>query len=453
MEIKNIGILIVMLVLISSIVAAVEIVPRGTSVEIRHSANWDINEVDNYLVNQNPDPAEPGGYVELRFKAENIGADYAKDVLFELLPSYPFTLDKGMSAIRKAGELHMSQVGEEAFMLYYKLRVDKDAVEGNNPIKLRYTNDGGITWAQVEFDVRVQTHDAILNVVSVESSPSEVTPGATTILTITLENMADSLLKDIKVNLGILIKTTTTTAVITSELPFSPLGSTNEKFIEYINAHESKNISFKLITDADASSKVYKLPLIIEYSDELGENYIKEYYTSLIIGEYPDLVTSIDSSEIVSDGDVGVVSLKFTNKGSSDIKFLYVELMQSGKYEIISPAAVYVGNIDSDDYETVDFKIYVKGTRDKMIQLPLRLDYRDANNKGFKKDVILNMRLYSSSEAKKYGLVSGGGSSGKFILFLLIVGGIWYYIRKKKGKKDPKIISKIKEIVKKKLKR
>ncbi|TKJ17601.1 hypothetical protein CEE44_03645 [Candidatus Woesearchaeota archaeon B3_Woes] len=453
MEIKKIGILIVIFVLISSFVAGVEIVPRGDSIEIRHTANWDINEVDNYLVNQNPDPAEPGGYVELRFKVENIGADYANDVMFELVPTYPFTLDRGMSAIRKAGEMHMSQVGEEAFMLYYKLRVDKDAVEGDNPIKLKYTNDGGFTWVQVEFDVRIQTHDAVLNVESVESDPEEVTPGSTITLTVNLENMADSLLKDVRVNLGILTKTTTTTSVITDELPFTPIGSTNEKFIENIGAHESKDISFKLIADADASSKVYKLPLVIEYSDGLGTNYTKTYYTSLIIGERPDLVTSIDSSEIVSAGEVGVVSLKFTNKGSSDIKFLYVELMQSEKYDIISPAAVYVGNIDSDDYESVDFNLYVKRTRDRMVQLPLRLDYRDANNKVFKKDVILNMKLYSSSEAKKYGLKESNGFFGKFILFLLIAGGVWYYRRKKKGKKDPKIVSRIKEIVKEKLKR
>ena len=53
------------------------------------------------FVNQEPDPAEPGKYVDVRFKFENNGSDQAKDVVIELLPEYPFSLDPGKSAIKK----------------------------------------------------------------------------------------------------------------------------------------------------------------------------------------------------------------------------------------------------------------------------------------------------------------------------------------------------------------
>ena len=76
--------------------------------------------------------------------------------------------------------------------------------------------------------------------------------------------MADSLLKDIKVNLGVLIKTITSTTLTISEIPFTPIGSTNEKTIKQIDSHEVKNVSFNLIADPDASSAVYKLPITIE---------------------------------------------------------------------------------------------------------------------------------------------------------------------------------------------
>jgi len=44
------------------------------------------------FVSQTPDPVEPGKVVEIRWKIENIGSAAAEDVMFELLPEYPFSL-------------------------------------------------------------------------------------------------------------------------------------------------------------------------------------------------------------------------------------------------------------------------------------------------------------------------------------------------------------------------
>jgi hypothetical protein len=432
-NIKKILPMLLIIVLMSSIVYAV-VVPRGDSVQIRDTNNWDTYTDNTYLINQNPDPCEPGGFVEIRFKIENVGGDYAKDLVFEIVPRYPFSIFPGESTIKKIGDLHMSQVGDEAYMVYYKLRVDKDAVEGNNPIKIRYSTNGGLVYSSKEFDVRIQTNDAILNINSVETNPKEIYQGQKSTLTINLENMADSLLKNVKVNLEVYSSVVTTTSIITSELPFTPLGSTNEKIIENIDAGESVNVTFDLIADADAVSKIYKLPIKIEYSDELAKNYSKTYYTSVIVGSPPDLISSVDSSEIIVPKSGGIVSIKFTNKGSSDVKFLYVELMQNSNYEIISSAGIYVGNIDSDDYETADFKIFVKSD-DTNIQLPLKLEYKDANNKEFVSNEIINLKLYSSKTAKKYGLIAESSSSKIFIFIVLGVGGFFLYRRWKKKKK------------------
>lgn len=417
-NIKEIGLFLVILILFCETAVAL-IVPRGDSVEVS-------------LTSQTPDPVEPGGYVELRFKVENIGAEYAKDVVFELLEGYPFSLDQGVSAKREVGDMYMYQAGEEAYVLYYKVRVDKDAIDGDNEVKLRFSTDDGYTWSRENFDIRVQTSQPVLSVNSVILEPDQIAPGKTSDITIILENKADSLLRNIKVNLGVLTKTTTTTTVTTTELPLTPVGSSNEKMIDSISPHKTKNVTFKLIADADATSKIYKLPLNLEYSDILGTNYSKTYYTSVIVGEEPELVVSIESSEIISSGKAGTVSLRFTNKGSSDLKFVYAELMQSEKYDMISSPGVYVGNIDSDDYESADFDLYVKRTRDKIVQLPLRIEYRDSNNKEFKKDLILKLNLYSSSTAKKYGLVASSSPIYSILLILIILFLLRWYIKRKK---------------------
>ena len=115
--------------------------------------------------------------------------------------------------------------------------------------------------------------------------------------------------------------------------------------------------------------------------------------------------------------------------------FVNVKLDKSDKYRVISPSEVYIGNIDSDDYETADFKLYIERTSDKKIVLPLAVEYKDANNKNYKSIVNLELPLYSSSEAKKLGLAEGNGKSGWIILIVLAVAGFFGYRYWKKRRK------------------
>lgn len=89
------------------------------------------------FVSQDPYQAEPGGYVDLLFKVENFGTKNAENVVYELLQEYPFSLDPGLNATRELGTI--TTTNENAYLVKYKVRVDKDAVKGDNEITLRYT--------------------------------------------------------------------------------------------------------------------------------------------------------------------------------------------------------------------------------------------------------------------------------------------------------------------------
>ena len=95
------------------------------------------------IVNQMPDPAEPGNYVEMRFKIENIGTLNLNNVKFELVPKYPFYFDNLYYANQTVSSIWGGQSIKEngsqtGVILYYKLRVDNNAVAGNNEIELKY---------------------------------------------------------------------------------------------------------------------------------------------------------------------------------------------------------------------------------------------------------------------------------------------------------------------------
>lgn len=377
---------------------------------------------------QDPDPVEPGKEVEASFKIENNGTT-ANNVIFEIVPEYPFSLVPGESASNSVGTIGTSQDGKQNVIVRYRLKVAQDAVDDNHKIKVRWKTEGFDSWIMLEnLRIKVQSHDAIISVDNFITEPSVVEPGSKAKLTILLKNYATSFLKDVKIAFDLGKSGDEAT-------PFSPIGSTNEKVLSYMEPQSTKSIEFEFLVDPDAASKSYKIPLIIRYSDALNKNYNRSNIATIIVGGEPDVSIYIDSSTVYKSKSAGEITVKIVNKGLPDMKFVNVRLANSSKYRVISPSEVYIGNIDSDDYETADFKLYIERASDKKIILPLAVEYKDANNKNYKNVVNLELPLYSSSEAKKLGLTEGNGSFKWVVLIILAVAGFFGYRMWKKRRK------------------
>ena len=120
------------------------------------------------------------------------------------------------------------------------------------------------------------------------------------------------------------------------------------------------------------------------------------------------------------------------NTGVSSVKFASLELKKSQDYEILSNPIIYLGNIDSDDYETADFNIYSNKEDPK---LSFELNYKDEFNKEYTKSGDLIVNTYSHEDAKKYGFVQRKNNSWIFlVIFVLIVGGLFWFKKHKKKK-------------------
>jgi|TARA_B100001971_G_C18256490_1_gene582623 hypothetical protein len=375
------------------------------------------------MVNQEPDPAEPGGYVDVRFKFDNEGDEEARAIEVEVLQEYPFSLDPGRDAIQNIGTLQSRQEGDVGAIVKYRLRVAENAVEGENELKIRYRIDGGVWVTPEEFMVDVRTNDAILAVDSVSTGRKSLEPGSTSIIKIKLSNKADSVLKDIKVTLGL------------GGLPLLPVDSTNEKSIYQIDAKQDYEIGFNILANPDAESGVYPVSLKVAYSDELGNSYFNNGTIGIVIGAKPDLSITLDDSEIYESGKSGEVVVKIVNKGVTGIKLMNMRLIASDNYRILSNSEVYIGNIDSDDYETADFNLFIEKNKEKEIIIPVVVEYKDANNNDFKETVELKLDLYSAADAKKFGLIKGSNKAGLFIVAAIVIVGLFIYRKKMKGRK------------------
>jgi|FLOH01.1.fsa_nt_gi hypothetical protein len=374
------------------------------------------------LTKYDPQPAEPGKYINVFIQLENTGIDTAENVELQLIENFPFSLDPGKSNIKQIGLLG----GKDFHTVEFKIKVDEKAVEGDNVLKVRYNqNPEKTVWGQAELEISVQTQDALLSIEKIQTTPTEIAPGETGTITIDLKNLADSHLSDVIVSLDLSSET----------LPFAPFNSASEKSIYQINPDEIKEFAFDVIAYPNAVAGIYKIPLTITYSDNVGSDYTKTDVIGVLINDEPDIQVVTDSTNLLSEKRTGSIILKIINKGLTDVKFMSLKIGETDEFEILSTSKTeYIGNLDSDDFETVEFNILVKSTED-IIEIPLELEYRNNNNKLYTQDLSLNLKIHSASAL---GISNSGSGWTIIIIIILIIAGIIVYRKVRKIRKKNK---------------
>jgi len=377
------------------------------------------------LVNQVPDPVQAGDIVTVRFKVENNGWENAEDMMIELLPEYPFSLVDGEPALQRIGSVHGKQLGDIGVIVDYRLKVSENAVDGNHDLDLRYKLSSLQTvWVKPDpFVIEVLPSHAILHIESVTTIPSQLHQGSEAKLRVELVNLASAFFRNIRVVLNL------------DGLPIATLRGTNEEVVSFLDAGERTTLEFTVVAEPDAASSLYKLPVELTYNDRLGTIYTRNDTVGIIIGGVPELLAYVDTSDVYGSSQTGEVTVRFVNHGVTDIKFLRASVLESDTYAVLSQPEVYVGNVDSDDYETASFDLALERVKGSQVGVPLLLEYRDANNNLFEEQVDVVLRLYSSSQAKKLGLKEGSGFGGFLIMLLIVGGGLYGYRRWKKKKK------------------
>ncbi len=381
--------------------------------------NGGFPELSATLISQSPDPAEPGEIVTVKFKIENSGSETTKDVIVKLHPRYPFELYGGQ-ATKNIGKLQASQNGADAVIVEYKVKIANDAVEGETELVLELIQgDVGIIYDNSEFIIDIETSDATLEISSIKFEPSQVAPGESAKIHITVKNLADSLLKDLNFHLDF----------DGSALPLAPYQSSSERRLMNLKPGFQDTLTFQVIASPDAIPGLYKVPLNITYNNDRGTSFAINDVLAVTIGDAPKLRPYIKKSTVLQTGSPGKITLGLANAGTTDLKFVEVELLESDSYQLVSTSSyLYIGDIDSDDTESEELDIYIN-KKAKILTLPIKLKYVDANNKPFQQQMDLTLNLYSSSQLKKFGLIEGSNTIFYILILLLIIGGYVYYKR------------------------
>ena len=92
------------------------------------------------LLSQDPNPVTPGDYVKLVFQVIGMQDPSCGNVTFQLIPEYPISFDPTTTSYYSAlGGVNVANYNSY-LTIPYTIRVDPDAVKGNDTIYLQYTN-------------------------------------------------------------------------------------------------------------------------------------------------------------------------------------------------------------------------------------------------------------------------------------------------------------------------
>ena len=393
-EIKSVVFAIIALVLLSPVALALDGSKLAGQIEVRNESYY------------TPFPVEPGTYFDFFASVKNVGKD-TLSVTCGLDPKYPFSMDAGEENYRTF--TRMAEAKEA--LLNFRVRVADTAVEGTNYLDFTCRNVDTGQVNTVQFTVSIKARASTVNIASVLSDPATIRPGQKATLTVAVDSASPNYLRDFKISLG----------VGSDTLPFAVVGGTNEKLVSEIAPYQSTNFSFDLMAYPSASAGVYKLPITITYSDKLGRAYSISQSSGLVVGSQPNLELAAESSEVSRAGATGKIIFRVMNRGLVNVKTLRIEVQPSKDYVILSSPSQFIGSINSDDFETAEFRIHVSENATGPLALNAKMYYSDTSNAEFASAATATMPLFTQMEAIQYGLETIPDNTLMYAILLLVV--------------------------------
>lgn len=364
------------------------------------------------IIKTEPVPLQTSEYADIWFQVENTGSITAEDVTVGFVDTFPFETDPDERTTWTISELPTGQQRQ----YHMQVRVDPNAVHGENDLRFRYSTGSGVTLTR-DVPVQVRTDDAAL-VIEDLRLPDTAAPGESVTMGMTLRNLADSHLKNIDVGLDL------------ADVPLATSGTTRER-VTSIAPGDHANISFTIGSDSSTATGLYTTPIELDYENEAGTGFSVTETTGFRIGGQPRLEVGINENAVRSPGQTGEMTVRIVNRGDGSADYVNMELLEGDGYEVLSQPEVYLGSMDPDDYQTATFEVHA-GTDLSRLEIPVELSYRAVGEDMTTVEREVGSELYTGQQLQQYGL-GGSGSPLPMIIVVLVIAaaGIVYWRRRR----------------------
>jgi len=278
-----------------------------------------------------------------------------------------------------------------------------------------------LVFAGLIFIITFISFTSAITISDVSTTPSSVAPGESLRLTISLENNLEDDAQNINIELDL------------TNVPIAPFESSSEQSIDEINKDDKESFQFKLIAEPKAASGIYKIPVKISYLLD-DQQKQKTGVVSVNINSEPKITIAGEGALV--RGREMKVTVQVINNGLSDIKLVSVEAQNPTNAIINPPLYYYIGSINSDDFDSVDYTIKPTSENAKSVLLSLVIKYKDATNKDYSETKTITFPVYTQKDAISRGLITKS-RTGTYIgvVVILIIIYIFYRVRKSRKKR------------------
>ena len=359
---------------------------------------------DVQLQRYDPTPAQPGDLLTVQLAMTNQADRAITNAELEILPS---------ATIRAEGRntLQANRIGAfGTFQGSLQVRVAADAPPGEATLRVRVRQAGG-EWQERTLSIQVQPSQAGILISNVQLDPQTVNPGRVATLQLDVQNNANSRLREV------------TTQLQLADTPFVPTQAATRQRVGDLSTGQSASVTYQLTAKPEASAGIYSIPVTLSYQDRNGNNVDQQDTIGITITTPQRTSATVDNVQRTSQG--AEISVRIVNAGLSEIKFLETRVDAASGYTIREQErSAYLGNVNSDDWQTMRFEIQ---TDQEEVEIPLTYNFLDTFNEPHEEQQTLLVTLPAQQ---------GGGLGGLSIIVLLLVlaGGYWAYKKRKKSK-------------------
>jgi len=356
--------------------------------------------------NVTPSTIAPGNSGYLEYIIMNGGTTPVTVDLVSLTADSPITVD---TYSKKLGTVAASSSGSAII----KFTVPSSAASGFYSAKAMIKVCNSVCEEHIKYAIiRVQTPSTI----EITTDPDSLKPGQNETITFTLKNKGEAV----------------NNIVLTWEDPSSnilPLGSDNRKLISSIGSNSAYPVPVRVVVSPGADQGVYPLSIQISYTDQTGtEQNISSTLGLRIIGDF-NFIVSLESQSLVAPGMSGTVDIKVANAGTQEAQFLTINILESDPIIQVKPTIIYVGNVESDDYDTESIGFTAGSASPGNYPLNIEISYKDIYGNNYSDKYAIGVTVSST----EFVAAQNRDYSWLFYIALIVIAYLLYRkFRKKK---------------------
>lgn len=354
------------------------------------------------------DTIRPGSSFMVQVRVVNNGEGVAGNVSVEPSLTNQFKIKAGTPDQAVLGDMSLGQIATGR--LYISVESDTPADVYDIGLMINYMSGKNRFSIKRTIAVNIEAQPT-LEIIDAEYE--KIYAGDYATLSLTLQNIGNGEARNIRA-----VYSNATGAIL-------PAGSA-VAYIPSLAAGKSVDVEIPLAISGNADAGTYSVNMVVSYEDQDGTpQSVLTRTIGLRIESDIELKTFLDSSTLVQ-GTPSEIVVSIANTGPNTAQFLEVTPIQAPGMKI-SPDSIYIGNLESDDFDTAEFDVTSSSAGKQQVQL--KLIYKDQFNQEqevTRKVGVDVLTLEESSALQETSMAPYG------FLLIVLAGGAWYWRRRKK---------------------